>query len=104
MSCSSAKGADARRQTMKKLAKFLGGALNTATVLRGFLNSSCTPNPHDRIRISRREVSKIPLSDTKFFEETYPKLSVCLPPNTGRDRFGYSEKLLRRELDAAACR
>jgi hypothetical protein len=33
----SAKGADARRQTPKELAKYLGGALDTAPVLREFL-------------------------------------------------------------------
>jgi hypothetical protein len=32
----SAKGADARRQTVKEVAESLGGALDTATVLREF--------------------------------------------------------------------
>jgi hypothetical protein len=35
----SAKGADARRQTAKELAKDLGGAPDTAPLLREFLNS-----------------------------------------------------------------
>jgi hypothetical protein len=33
----SAKGADARRQTVKELAEYLGGALDTVPVLREFL-------------------------------------------------------------------
>jgi hypothetical protein len=39
-SLKSAKGADARRQTAKKLARSLGGALDTAAVLREFLKSA----------------------------------------------------------------
>jgi hypothetical protein len=37
------KGADARRQTVMELAKSLGGVLDTATVLREFLNSTKYP-------------------------------------------------------------
>jgi hypothetical protein len=41
----SAKDADARRQASKELARFLGGALDTAAVLRGFLQTS-KANPY----------------------------------------------------------
>ena len=37
VSFGSAKGADARRQTTKELARSLGGALDTAPVLRVFV-------------------------------------------------------------------
>jgi hypothetical protein len=41
LTISSAKGADARRQTLKELARSLGGALDIAPVLRVFLKD-CT--------------------------------------------------------------
>ena len=40
----SAKGAVARRQTVKELRRSLGGALDTAPVLREFLKSSNPPS------------------------------------------------------------
>jgi hypothetical protein len=39
----SAKGADARRQTVKELAGPSGGVLDAATVLRVFLGVTATP-------------------------------------------------------------
>jgi hypothetical protein len=48
----SAKGADARHQTAKEVVFSFGGALDTATVLRGFLNTRTGREPAPS-RISR---------------------------------------------------